>query len=97
MIKRERLTEATIKKLPRLDKRYRVHDTEVKGLFVQVQTTGHKSFKLQYRPKGKNPVAVSLGDCAMISAAAARLRAKNIQAKVWTGDDPYLIKNFYDL
>ena len=92
MIKRERLTEATIKKLPRLDKRYRVHDTEVKGLFVQVQTTGHKSFKLQYRPKGKNPIAVSLGDCAMISAAAARLRAKNIQAKVWTGDDPYLIK-----
>lgn len=44
MIKRERLTEATIKKLPRLDKRYRVHDTEVKGLFVQVQTRGHKSF-----------------------------------------------------
>lgn len=92
MVKRERLTEATIKKLPRLDKRYRVHDTEVKGLFVQIQTTGHKSFKLQYRPKGTDPVAVTLGDCSMITAAAARLRAKSIQAKIWTGQDPYLIK-----
>lgn len=92
MAKRKKLTEANIKNLPRLDNRYKIYDTEVSQLYVQVQTTGHKSFKLRYRPKGSQPQEVFIGDCNMISPAAARLRAKSLQAKVWTGHDPYLIK-----
>lgn len=89
--KKLKLTVGTVNGLPLLDYQYIVLDSECTGLFVAVSKT-KRSYFYRYRPKGCRPVKVKIGDCDLISPAAARLRVKKIQSDIFLGQDPFLIR-----
>lgn len=69
--------------------RYRVPDTEVRGLSIQVTDTGHKSFILYTRYPGSSaPARRALGEYGTLSLAEAREKARAWKALIKRGIDP---------
>lgn len=62
-------------------KRAHYYDTEVKGFALQVEGSGHKSFKLMYRRNGRT-CWYSIGDITAVGLADARAKAAELQAKM---------------
>jgi len=80
----ERLNNALVSKLPAKDKPYEVRDVDVKGLYVQVQPTGKKTYMLNYG-RGKK---FKIGDADSLTATQSRTLAKAKKAEAAAGKDP---------
>jgi integrase len=63
---------------------YEVRDTRLKGFFLRVQPSGHVSFYVSWG-RGKRK---SLGRADVLAAEQARIKAKQLLAKVYMGEDP---------
>src|SRR5262245_16880885 len=62
-------------------------DTKEAGLALQVQPSGHKSFKVIYRHNGR-PRWFNIGTCERVGLKEAREAARRIKARVTLGQDP---------
>jgi integrase len=65
-----------------------INDAVVTGLHVRCSSAGAKSFYLFYRTKLKDSRRPKLGDCDILSIAAARELARTMLAEVAAGNDP---------
>jgi integrase len=87
--RRQKLTEFLINSL-KLDADGRgcfVHDTQQKGLLVQLHRSKSKKFKTTYTYRGKTRW-MSIGDCTAITLAQARAITNDVMYKVAKGEDP---------
>jgi hypothetical protein len=69
------------------DKPYLLWDSELRGLVLQVQPSGHRSFKLIYRHHGR-PRWLTIAAADEISLADARKEAAKLKLRVIQGEDP---------
>ena len=87
-INKRRLSVLYIEKVRPQARAFLVWDADQKGLALQVQPSGHRSFKLIYRHQGRSRW-FNLGDAKAIGLADARLRASELMlAIVRDGKDP---------
>jgi len=86
---RVNLTPGYCRDLPTKDKRYFVKDYNCPGLWLQILPTGFKTWYYRYRPKSKDMVFIKLGRLEMLNPSQARTRAKEIQADIVRGNDPF--------
>jgi integrase len=63
-------------------------DDTVKGFGVRVSRGGTKTFVVSYRTENRRQRRMSIGRCAVLTAAQARRRAVEILAEVALGGDP---------
>jgi hypothetical protein len=90
-VARKRLTDRTLKALPKADpgSRYDLMDTDVPGLGVRVNDKGLKTFVLLTRyPGSPNPTRRALGEYGAMSLEAARQKARHWQELIRRGVDP---------
>lgn len=96
---RQRLTKRTVDALkPRHGtdgkaKRYYVWDTDLTGFGCRVTGTGHKTYLVQYRPRGKRtrkhaPKRITLGKHGQLTPEQARKLAAKLLLQVQAGQDP---------
>jgi integrase len=83
---KRRLTSLTVTKARPADKPYLIWDSELRGLVLQVQPSGFKSFKLIYR-RGR-PRWLTIAAADEISLADARKEAAKLKLRVIQGEDP---------
>ncbi len=86
-----KLTRARIQGLSARSTRYRVADTEVRGLYLSVTPNGAKSFVFRSRiGKGREARQrdITIGNASQISVSEARDRALVLAATTRTGGDP---------
>lgn len=62
-------------------------DTLIRGLYVDVLTSGRMAYRVRYRRDGKKRVH-TLGDARLLTLAEAREKARNALRKVMAGGDP---------
>ncbi len=62
-------------------------DTLIRGLYVDVLTSGRMAYRVRYRRDGKKRVH-TLGDDRLLTLAEAREKARNALRKVMAGGDP---------
>jgi integrase len=79
------LTELALKNLKPKDKRYLVRDDQ--GLYIEVNTTGRKYWKVRYMVDGKAR-KVSLGEYPEVGLKDARQKRDGIRGMVVTGEEP---------
>lgn len=84
---RTKLSEVFIRKLEPRNAAYLVWDTYQRGLAIQVQSTGHKSWKCIYSFNGR-PRWYTIGNADAIGLADARKLAGELAYKVAQGADP---------
>ena len=91
--KRVKWTEASVRDLLTKNRRYYVLDTEVVGLRIYVDVTGHKTFHLQryVSDKGYN-IRSKLGTFPEMSLNSARKLAKKYKSLSLLGKDPKLVQ-----
>ena len=91
--KRVKWTEASVRDLLTKNRRYYVLDTEVVGLRIYVDVTGHKTFHLQryVSDKGYN-IRSKLGTFPEMSLNTARKLAKKYKSLSLLGKDPKLVQ-----
>jgi hypothetical protein len=83
-----KITKRTVDATQPADKRVFLWDTEVKGFGLQVLPSGIKSYVFQYRtPDGKTRRA-TIGKHGTLTADQARLKAREMQHRVFEGGDP---------
>ncbi|MBE9636539.1 tyrosine-type recombinase/integrase [Salipiger mangrovisoli] len=82
-----KLTAATVKNIKASDARQEIPDAMMPGLYLVVQPTGKKSWKVRYRFGGKQP-RMTLGKYPDMSLADARDRARDVFREVQSGFDP---------
>ena len=83
-----RLTDLTLRKLiPQSGSRVEIWDTKVPGFGIRVSASGHKSFVLLYRHKGRQR-RMTLGRYPDVSLAAARKMASRALRSAEGGADP---------
>jgi hypothetical protein len=82
-----KLTSLTVTKLPPADRPYLVWDTLQRGLALQIQPSGFRSYKLIYRFH-KRPRWYTLGPADALSLADARKLAAELMLEVIRGKDP---------
>jgi len=83
-----KITKRTVDATKPADKRVFVWDIEVKGFGLQVLPSGIKSYVFQYRiPDGKTRRA-TIGKHGTLTADQARLKAREMQHRVFEGGDP---------
>jgi integrase len=82
-----RLTAPGVAKAPARPSAYLVWDSLQRGLALQVQPSGHRSFKVIYSYRGK-PRWYHLGPADVVPLAEARKLAATIMAEVARGGDP---------
>ena len=86
--KAKKLTDAICRSLPRLDRPY-CKPGDYPGLELWVQPGGTKSWKYQYRVKGKSfQLRKSLGPYPVIGVVEATARAKKVSKDIYEGVDP---------
>ena len=86
--KARKLTDATVKSLPRLDDLYFV-PADFPGLYLWVHPSGVKSWYYQQRIKGKiYPYRKSLGKYPSVGINQATTRSKQIALQIYSGTDP---------
>jgi hypothetical protein len=79
------LTELALKNLKPKDKRYLVRDDQ--GLYIEVNPTGRKYWKVRYMVDGKAK-KVSLGEYPYIGLRDARQKRDEVRGQVVTGEEP---------
>ena len=84
-----RLTERTIKPIAPPPKGYSITwDDEFKGLGLRTTANGVKAFVYNFRNARGQQRRITLGKWPVITATAARIRARDHAAKVHLGQDP---------
>jgi hypothetical protein len=83
-----KLTEFTVTKTKPQSTVLNVWDSEQKGLVLQIQPSGHRSFRCCYSRKGK-PYWIHLADATAIGLAQARQLANEVMFHVAQGRHPY--------
>lgn len=84
-----RLTERTIKPIVPPEKGYSITwDDEFKGLGLRTTANGVKAFVYNFRNARGQQRRITLGKWPVITATAARLRARDFATKVFWGEDP---------
>jgi len=105
VIVRQKLTESFVAAIEGREKR-QIFSDEIPGFKLLVAaivnnlgdrrdvtpTEVHKSYYYNYRPKGQDKKRYFLGTSKDISRAAAVRRMNEIKAKIFSGNDPVLIK-----
>jgi integrase len=84
---KRKLSELTVTKSRPTARAYLVWDTLQRGLALQVQPTGHRSYKLIYRFGGR-PRWLHIGAADAIGLADARKKAAELMLEVLNGRDP---------
>ena len=84
---KQKLTSLTVTKLRPTAKPYLVWDTHQRGLALQIQPSGYRSFKLIYRFHNR-PRWYHLGAADAIALADARKLAAKLMLQVIEGKDP---------
>lgn len=86
---RERLADASVKKLEAPEKGNKVYyDTDVPGFGCRITAAGTKSFVLNYRTRSGRERRYTIGRFPDWSTTAARTKAKNLRRLVDDGGDP---------
>ena len=80
----QKLNNSLVANLPAKEKPYEVRDADVKGLLVQIQPTGKKTFMLNYARKKK----FKIGDVDSLTVTTARRIAREKKAEAAAGIDP---------
>ena len=89
------LTELSLKNLKPREQSYLVRDEQ--GLYIQVNPTGTKFWKVRYMVDGKSK-KVSLGEYPYITLREARLKRDEVKGIVIAGEEPQkLVKTFRDV
>ena len=84
---KRRLNDLFVKRLAPQDRPFLVWDSHQRGLAVNVQQTGRKSWKVVYSLRGR-PRWYSLGSADAIGLADARRLAGRVMFQVAEGKDP---------
>ena len=85
---RFKYTEATVRKLQKMNRRYYRVDSEVVGLRIYVDMAEQKTFHLQRYVKGSGNIRTKLGTFPEMTLAAARKLAKQYKSLSTLGKDP---------
>jgi len=90
MSKQDRLTDATVKRLPLPETRSKVHyeGGKVPGFGLCVTAAGSRSFVLNYRTKTGRERRITIGGFPSWSVKAAREEAKRLRRLIDGGGDP---------
>ena len=88
---RRELTDVFIRGLPAPEKKIRWWDTKQGGLCLEVQPSGHKSFKVCYRSSGLLRW-YHIDAYGAVYLKEARKVAREIRTRVALGEDPHLDK-----
>ena len=89
------LTELALKNLKPKDKRYLVRDDQ--GLYIEVNPTGRKYWKVRYMVEGQAK-KVTLGEYPYITLKAARQKRDEVRGVIVTGEEqPPPEKTFYEI
>src|SRR5215469_16326711 len=84
---KQKLMPPTVNKLRPTNQAYLVWDTYQRGLALQIQPTGYRSYKLIYRFHGR-PRWYHIGAADAIGLAEARKLAAELMLEVIRGKDP---------
>jgi integrase len=88
-----KLTQTVVQNITPADRRQRIKDSVVAGLTLSVETSGRKSWWVDYRkPDGKRSYH-TIGRADLFTVAEARERAKEFLARVKLGEDVTAPKN----
>src|SRR6516162_9428855 len=87
VLNKQKLTSLTVTKLRPTAKPYLVWDTYQRGLALQIQPSGYRSFKLIYRFHNR-PRWYHIGAADAIGLADARKLAAKLMLEVIQGKDP---------
>lgn len=90
-VKKHKLDAEFIRGLTKADRPYRVWDTDIAGYFIQVATTGSKTYRLRYKVNGIAK-EYTLGKHGKLTAKTARELADTKAAEVTLGADIQLEK-----
>ncbi len=82
-----KLTPKTIEHLKPRDRRVEIPDAGATGLYLILQSTGHRSWATRYRANGK-PVKLTIGPWPKVSLHDARVAAAEALKQVKLGNDP---------
>ena len=92
MVKRLKLNEKTLREAEPIEgNSYQIFDTEILGLAAKVQTSGMRTFTLDYRYAGRQR-RMTIGRWPEWSVTAARERAKDLRRMIDEGQDPLAAK-----
>jgi integrase len=92
MVKRLKLSEKVLREAgPAEGRSYQIFDTDIIGLAAKVQSSGMRSFTLDYRYAGRQR-RMSIGRWPDWSVTAARERAKELRRMIDEGLDPLATK-----
>jgi integrase len=86
-IRKQRLTELTVRKAKPRDQAYQIWDTHQRGLALRVQPSGSRSWVVVYNRQGRTRW-LTLGAADAIHLADARLLAQEAMLAVAKGGDP---------
>jgi integrase len=89
---REKLTDHWIRNAVSRDKTIRKADHELRGLWLRITATGHKSWSLQCRDKLGVQVTRTIGAYPDYKLKDAREAAYKIRAQLKAGSDPLVVK-----
>jgi Arm DNA-binding domain len=70
------------------DKRYEIWDTDIKGLIVEVNPSGRKTFSFRFYDKNKKRQKIKIGIFGNITCEIAREVAQGIAGDLARGIDP---------
>lgn len=90
IIKRDRLNDSKIRSAKKKDKRYRL--TDEKGLFLSVEPSGSKIWRVRYQVKGQPETQITIGYYPDMSLADARVALLDIKKVVREGRHPQVDK-----
>lgn len=60
-------------------------DIEIKGFYLEVRSTGGKTYRMRLKDQSGRLAVVSFGDACCISFVQARSQAKDLRARAYTG------------
>jgi integrase len=89
---RERLTSRAIASFTPAGKRVAISDAVVPGLVLRITPAGVKTFSVWYRFNGRRRRFTIPGRFPAVELAEARARARDVLARVRSGDDPQSVK-----
>ncbi len=85
---KEKLTQTLVQKLEPGKSRFFVYDTQLPGLLLRVETSGRKTYYVDYTPSGGKRVTCKVGSSNVLTVAQAREAVKEMLAEVALGGDP---------
>jgi len=92
MVKRLKLNEKALREAEPIEgNSYQIFDTEILGLAAKVQTSGMRTFTLDYRYAGRQR-RMTIGRWPEWSVTAVRERAKELRRMIDEGQDPLAAK-----